>query len=115
MIDASSLEPICYMLKASLDVCKHFCLNYVPRCCPEKTHESGPQDDIIDKERCGPRWRWCIVIDDEALESLEKAPEPIGDTSTERRSPFPSSIQCLQRICQTAICGLYDIRETCTA
>lgn len=88
IIDTLRFEPVRYMPNASLDdVCQHFRLNYVPGCDPEKTHEPGPQDNIIDAEKCGPNWDWCIFIDDEVLESLEKAPEPIRDTPPEGARP----------------------------
>jgi hypothetical protein len=36
----------------------------------------------------GAKYRWYSVIDDEALESLGKAPEPIGLTSPEGVRPL---------------------------
>ncbi|KAI4943282.1 hypothetical protein J4E91_009481 [Alternaria rosae] len=91
MIDNLRLDPAAYMPGASLDVvCKHFRQHYAQKVFPETMHEPGPpaiQDDIPDEEKLGPKWSWCIVIDDEALESLENGPEPIGDTPPEGVSP----------------------------
>jgi len=92
MIDILRLDPAAYMPGASLDVvCRHFRQHYAQKVFPETMGEPGPpaiQDDIPDEEKLGPKWAWCIVIDDEALESLENGPEPVGDAPPEGVNPL---------------------------
>ncbi|KAI4657795.1 uncharacterized protein J4E78_006184 [Alternaria triticimaculans] len=101
MIDILRLDPAAYMPGASLDVvCRHFRQHYAQKVFPETMHEPGPsaiQDDIPNEEKLGPKWAWCIVIDDEALESLENGPEPIGETPPEGGYKLHSDVTTLTR------------------
>jgi hypothetical protein len=70
-IDTLRLEPAAYLPGASLaDVCTHFRQHYT-------------QIPDLDPELFGPKYGWCLVIDDESLQSIESAPEPIGPTPPE--------------------------------
>lgn len=73
MIDTMRLEPAAYLPGASLvDVCTHF-----------RQHYADPASD--DDEKCGPKWSWCLVVDDDSLKSIESGPEPIGHTRPENK------------------------------
>lgn len=42
-----------------------------------------------------PKYSWCLVIDDEALQSIEAAPEPIGPTPPEGAHPADLAYQAV--------------------
>ncbi|KAF2995032.1 hypothetical protein E8E13_000319 [Curvularia kusanoi] len=70
LIDALRLEPAAYLPGASLaEVCTHF-----------RQHHARISDppELLDSEMTSPKYSWCLVIDDESLQSIEAAPEPIG-------------------------------------
>jgi hypothetical protein len=76
LIDTLRLEPAAYLPGASLaDVCEHFRQHYAI------TDRDDPLNDENDK--FGPKYDWCLVINDEALQSIESAPQPIGPTPPE--------------------------------
>lgn len=85
LIDTLRLDAAAYLPGASLaDVCTHFRQNYADGLDPEKD---------CDPEKCGPKYRWCLVVDDEALQSIESAPEPIGPTPPEGVHPWDLALQ----------------------
>jgi hypothetical protein len=72
LIDTLRLEPAACLPGASLnDACEHF-----------REHHARIFDpdcyEALEDTRCGPKWDWCIVIDDQALNGIDGAPEPIG-------------------------------------
>jgi hypothetical protein len=69
IIDALRLEPAAYLPGASLaEVCTHYCEHYV---------------DDKDVEKGGPKYSWCLVIDDKSLQTIDSGPESIGSTPPE--------------------------------
>jgi hypothetical protein len=85
LIDTSRLDAAAYLPGASLaDVCTHFRQNYADGLDPEKEY---------DLEKCGPKYRWCLVIDDNALQSIKSAPVPIGPTPPEGVHPWDLALQ----------------------
>jgi hypothetical protein len=93
IIDTLRLEPAAYLPGASLaDVCTHFRQHYAQIIDPEK--EFDPEYEAsLDSEKFGCKYNWCLVIDDEALKSIENAPEPIGPTPPEGAHPSDLSQQ----------------------
>lgn len=86
-IDALRLDVGAYLPGASLaDVCTHFREHYAVTTGVE--FHDGPYQPTDDDEKCGPRYDWCLVVDDEAFQSLESGPEPIGPTPPENAEPF---------------------------
>jgi hypothetical protein len=84
-IDTLRLDAAAYLPGASLaDVCTHFRQNYADGLDPEKDY---------DPEKCGPKYRWCLVINEKALQSIESAPEPIGPTPSEGVHPWDLALQ----------------------
>jgi hypothetical protein len=83
MIRTLRLEPAAYLPGASLaDVCAHFRQHHAQIIDREK--EFDPEYEAsLDPEKFGAKYNWCLVIDEEALQSIESAPEPIGLTPPE--------------------------------
>jgi hypothetical protein len=74
IIDALRLEPAAYLPGASLaEVCTHYSEHYV---------------DDEDDEKYGPKYSWCLVVDDKALQTIESALEPIGPAPPGGRDPL---------------------------
>lgn len=72
LIDALRLEPAAYLPGASLaEVCTHFRQQH--SVISDLEHQ-----ELLDSEMSSPKYSWCLVIDDEALQSIEAAPEPVG-------------------------------------
>ena len=73
-IDTLRLQPAAYLPGASLaDVCEHFRQN-------AKNFLGAGGEVIEEGYNCGPKTDWCLIIDDESLNSIENGPEPIGPT-----------------------------------
>ncbi|KAJ8115544.1 hypothetical protein OPT61_g2831 [Boeremia exigua] len=71
LINALRLEPAAYLPGASLaEVFTHFRQHFVIF--------SQEEQELLDSELSRPKYGWCLVIDDEALQSIKAAPEPIG-------------------------------------
>jgi hypothetical protein len=80
LIDTLSLQPAAYLPGASLgEVCTHF-LEHHACVLGEDPKE---EDYVLDAGMNSPKYGWCLVIDDEALQSIEAAPEPVGPTPPE--------------------------------
>jgi hypothetical protein len=74
LIDILRLQPAAYLPGGSLaSVCEHFRQHYAVT----------DRDDPLDDEKLGPKYTWCLVITDDALQSIENAPDPIGPTPPE--------------------------------
>jgi hypothetical protein len=72
LIDALRLEPAAYLPGASLaEVCTHFRQQH-------SVTSDLEQHELLDSEMSSLKYSWCLVIDDEALQSIEAAPEPVG-------------------------------------
>lgn len=87
MIDTLRLEPAALLPGASLaDVCEHFRQNYAV----SRSAEPHDQPYVLteEDEKCGPKWAWCLVVDDESLQSIQSGPEPFGPTPPEGTDPF---------------------------
>jgi hypothetical protein len=60
------------MPNASLsEVCNHFRAHYARLLAPERLYEPGYQDAYNEEGLLGPKYQWCMVIDDEALKSFD--------------------------------------------
>jgi hypothetical protein len=78
LIDTFRLQPAAYLPGASLaKVCEHFRENYAVI----------DHNDPLNVEKMGHKYDWCLVIDDEALQSIESVPDPIEPTSREGTDP----------------------------
>ncbi|KAF7444036.1 hypothetical protein A1F99_121100 [Pyrenophora tritici-repentis] len=86
-IDTLRLKPAAYLPGASLsEVCTHFCQHYGQIADP--TRRFDPEYEAsLDPEKLGPQYNWCLVIDDECLDSLQCAPEPTGPNPPEDLHP----------------------------
>jgi hypothetical protein len=82
LIDTVHLQPAAYLPGASLaEVCEHFRQNV--------GSFLGAGGEVIDEDHnCGPKIDWCLIIDDESLDSLVNGPEPIGSTPPEGAMPW---------------------------
>lgn len=81
IIDKLRLEPAGYFPGASLaDVCTHFRENHAYIVDRERRFQPEYEKELQETQgwKCGPKYDWCLVIDDESLESIESAPEPHG-------------------------------------
>jgi hypothetical protein len=88
LVDTLRLQPAAYLSGASLaDVCTHFCQHYAVIIDPEKMYDPHDQDTIDSFYKSGPKYNWCLIIDDEALQSIESSPEPIGPTPPQGADP----------------------------
>jgi hypothetical protein len=80
-IDSLRLQPAAYLPGASLaDVCEHFRQYAVSFL--------GARGEVIEGYNCGPKTDWCLIIDDESLNSIGNGPEPIGPTPPEGAMPW---------------------------
>ncbi|KAJ8112318.1 hypothetical protein OPT61_g5288 [Boeremia exigua] len=60
------------MPNASLsEVCTHFRTHYARILDSERLYELGYQDAYNEEGLFGPKYEWCMIIDDEALESFD--------------------------------------------
>ncbi|KAI2478203.1 hypothetical protein Ptr902_10398 [Pyrenophora tritici-repentis] len=86
-IDTLRLKLAAYLPGASLsEVCTHFCQHYGQIADP--TRRFNPEYEAsLDPEKLGPQYNWCLVIDDECLDSLQCAPEPTGPNPPEDLHP----------------------------
>jgi hypothetical protein len=74
LIDTLRLQSAAYLPDASLpEVCTHFRQHYAVI----RDSEEQEMGAVLDSEMTSPKYSWCLVIDDEALRSIEAAPEPI--------------------------------------
>jgi hypothetical protein len=74
LIDTLRLRPAAYLPGASLaTVCEHFRQHFAVT----------DYDDPLNDEKHGPKYSWCLVITDDALQSIDNSPEPIGPTLPE--------------------------------
>jgi hypothetical protein len=74
LIDTLRLRPAAYLPGASLaTVCEHFRQHFAVT----------DYDDPLNEEKHGPKYSWCLVITDDALQSIDNSPEPIGPTLPE--------------------------------
>ena len=72
IIDALRLVPAAIMPNASLsEVCTHFRAHHARLLDPERLYEPGYQDAYDEEGLFGPKYRWCMIIDDEALKSFD--------------------------------------------
>ncbi|KAJ4381397.1 hypothetical protein N0V86_003747 [Didymella sp. IMI 355093] len=75
LIDTLRLQPAAYLPGASLaEVCTQFRQRYAVILDSEQQEKGA----LLDAEMSSPKYSWCLVIDDEALQSIEAAPQPIG-------------------------------------
>ncbi|KAH6629180.1 hypothetical protein C7974DRAFT_182547 [Boeremia exigua] len=75
LIDTLRLQPAAYLPGASLaEVCTHFRQHHAVMVDFEQQQNGA----LLDAEMSSPKYSWCLVIDDEALQSIEAAPRPIG-------------------------------------
>lgn len=75
LIDTLRLQPAAYFPDASLaEVCSHFRQHYAVILDSEQQEKGA----LLDAEMSSPKYSWCLVIDDEALQSIEAAHRPIG-------------------------------------
>jgi hypothetical protein len=89
-INTLRLEPAAYFPGGTLaDVCTHFRDNHAY--IVDRAREFQPEYEMEMLEtqgwKCGPKYDWCLVIDDESLESIESAPEPHGPNPPEDANP----------------------------
>ncbi|CAN9186087.1 unnamed protein product [Alternaria alternata] len=82
LIDTLRIQPAAYLPGASLaDVCEHFRQNAVSFL--------GAGGEVIEEGyNCGPKTDWCLIIDDDSLDSIENGPEPIGPTPPDDAMPW---------------------------
>ncbi|KAF1938576.1 hypothetical protein EJ02DRAFT_425599 [Clathrospora elynae] len=93
LIDTFRLQPAAYLPGASLaDVCTHFRQHYAVIIDPEREFDPD-YEASLDPEKYGPKYGWYLVIDDETLQSIESAPEPIGPTPPEGVRPADLAYQ----------------------
>jgi hypothetical protein len=72
IIDALRLIPAAILPNASLsEVCNHFRAHYARILESERLYEPGYQDAYNEEELFGPKYQWCMVIDDDALKSFD--------------------------------------------
>jgi hypothetical protein len=72
IIDALRLVPAAIMPNASLsEVCTHFRTHYARILDSKRLYEPGYQDAYNEEGLFGLKYEWCMVIDDEALESFD--------------------------------------------
>jgi hypothetical protein len=72
IIDALRIVPAAIMTNASLsEVCTHFRAHHARLLDPERLYEPGYQDAYNEEGLFGPKYQWCMVIDDEALKSFD--------------------------------------------
>jgi hypothetical protein len=84
LIDVFRLQPAAYLPGASLaEVCEHFRENFAVI----------DYDHPLNEDKNGHKYEWCLVIDDEALQSIESVPDPIGPTPPEGADPRQLSWQ----------------------
>jgi len=82
LIDTLRLQPAAYLPGASLaDICEHFRQN--------AGSFLGAEGEVIEEGyNCGPKTDWCLIIDDDSLDSIEHGPEPIGPTPPDDAMPW---------------------------
>ncbi|KAH7085049.1 hypothetical protein BKA63DRAFT_574078 [Paraphoma chrysanthemicola] len=85
LIDTLRLQPGAYLPGASLaDVCTHFRQHYACIIDPERMDDPEYQEVLESYSyKCGPKYGWCLVVDDASLQSIESAPPPVGPTPPE--------------------------------
>ena len=72
IIDALRLVPAAIMPNASLsEVCTHFRTHHARILESERLYEPGYQDAWNEEGLFGPKYEWCMIIDDEALENFD--------------------------------------------
>ena len=72
IVDALRLVPAAIMPNASLsEVCTHFRTHHARILESERLYEPGYQDAWNEEGLFGPKYEWCMVIDDEVLESFD--------------------------------------------
>jgi hypothetical protein len=72
IIDALRLVPAAILPNASLsEVCTHFRTHYARILDSERLYEPGYQEAYNEEGLIGPKYEWCMVIDDEALKSFD--------------------------------------------
>ncbi|CAN9384606.1 unnamed protein product [Alternaria alternata] len=72
IIDALRLVPADIMPNASLsEVCTHFRIHHARIFDSERRYEPGYQEAYDEEGLMGPKYEWCMVIDDEALENFD--------------------------------------------
>lgn len=90
LIDTLRLQFAAYLPDASLtEVCTHFRQHYAVI----RDSEQQEMGTILDSEMTSPKYSWCLVIDDEALRSIEAAPEPIGLSPPAGMPPYYLAFQ----------------------
>lgn len=82
LIDTLRLQPAAYLPGTSLaDVFEHFRQN-------AGSFLDAGGEIIEEGHNCGPKTDWCLIIDDESLNSIENGPEPIRPTPPEGTMPW---------------------------
>jgi hypothetical protein len=72
IIDALRLVPAAIMPNASLsEVCTHFRTHHARIFDSERRYEPGYQEAYNEEGLMGPKYEWCMIIDDEALENFD--------------------------------------------
>ncbi|CAN9134352.1 unnamed protein product [Alternaria alternata] len=82
LIDTLRLQPAAYLPGASLaDVCEHFRQN--------AGSFLGAGGEVIEEGyNCSPKTDWCLIIDDDSLDTIENGPEPIGPMPPDDAMPW---------------------------
>ncbi|CAO2654547.1 Nn.00g112800.m01.CDS01 [Neocucurbitaria sp. VM-36] len=89
LIDTLRLQPAAYLPGASLsDVCTHFRQHHAFITDPDSFHDGLNHEATDNDFKCGPKYDWCLVVDDESLQSIECGPEPIGPTPPKDACPW---------------------------
>jgi hypothetical protein len=104
-IDALRLQPAARLPGASLtDVCTHFREHYAVILDPKRMHEPDYWD-TPEYQTTGPKYDWCLVVDDEALQSIDNGPEPIGPVSPEdaksRKLSYKAHLVFVKLLCKS--------------
>jgi hypothetical protein len=87
LIDTLRLQPAAYLPGASLAaVCEHFRQNYAVL----------DYNDPLNEDKNGHKYEWCLVIDDEALQSIGSVPDPIGPTPPDGANPLDLAFQAME-------------------
>lgn len=82
LIDTLRLEPAAYLPGASLaDVCEHFRQNV-------GSFLGAGCEAIEEGYNCGPKTDWCLIIDDDSLDSIENGPQTIVPTPPDDAMPW---------------------------
>jgi hypothetical protein len=93
IIDALRLIPAAIMPNASLsEVCNHFRVHHARLLDPERLYEPGYQDAYNEEGLFGPKYQWCMVIDDEALESFDADDDAFAKLLSGRYTTMEKSV-----------------------